>query len=206
MKLSRLLSPLGFGFLSLLALPLFAGDESRTVRIDLNAEKDLVKLAVDATSDGARAANSEWRKEKADYWITAVFPSDSRWGESSITFTPATSGRVVIILKGPYIRGANSDSPLKLVWAYFDEIRATGAIVQNPGFEELQGEKPVAWYRQPTPNGVKLPPESLADLDPIQPDKGRFAARVWHHSSYSQAIQVEAGKPVTLTFRHRLYD
>lgn len=206
MKLLRLFPLPGLGFLSLLALPLFAGEEARTVRIDLNAEKDSVKLAVNATSDGARAGNSEWRKDKMDYWITAVFPSEARWGESSLTFTPAASGRVVIILKGPYVRSAGADSPLKLIWAYFDEIHATGAVVANPGFEQLQDDKPASWYRQPAPSGVKLPPESLADLDPIQPAEGRFSARVWHHSSFSQAIQVEAGKPVTLTFRHRLYD
>lgn len=207
MKLRFPLLPLAAFLLSLAALPLRAADDSKTVRIDLNAEKDAVKLAVNGTSDGARAGNSEWRKDKMAYWITAVFPSETtRWTEGTLTFTPETSGRVVIILKGPYVRGSGGESPLKLIWAYFDEVHASGATILNPGFEDLQGERPVAWYRQPPPAGVTLPPESLADLDPTHPAAGRFCARVWHHSAYSQAIQVEAGKTVTLTFRHRLYD
>lgn len=207
MKLRFSPLPAALALLALSALPLRAFEESRTVRIDLNAEKDAVKLVVDATSEDARAKNSEWRKDKMDYWITAVFPSEgSRWSEGSLTFTPQSSGRVVIILKGPYARLQGSSGPARLVWVYFDEVRATGATVLNPGFEELEGNRPANWYRQPPPTGVTLEPESMADLDSTQPAKGRFCARVWHHSAYSQAIQVEAGKPVTLTFRHRLYE
>ncbi len=192
--------------LGLAALPSRA-NEARSVRIDLSAEKDELKLVPGAVSEGASAKNSAWRKEKQDYWITAVFPSAAdKWLSGSITFTPQGSGRVLVMLKGPYVRVSPGSPQLRTVWAYFDEVLATGATVRNPGFEELQGERPAVWYRLPPPAGVNLQPETLADIDSTQPAEGRFSARVWHHSGYAQAIEVQAGVPVTITFRHRLHE
>ena len=183
-----------------------SASEAHSVRIDFNGESQGVTLKVNGTSPGAQAKNSEWRKDKAPFWITANFPSRAEaWGEGSITFTPAASGRVVVILKGPYVRQAGG-AGARVVWVYFDDLRVTGARLVNPGFEEVQANRPVGWYRPPPPTGVTLTPELMADLDTTQPAEGRVCARVWHNSNLSQAIEVTAGQPVTLVFRHRLYE
>lgn len=193
-----------FALILLVSAPLRA-DESKTVRIDLNGETQGVELSVDAASPGAMAKNSEWRKDKARFWITASFPSRAEaWTEGSITFTPSVTGRVVVILKGPYVRQPGGGA--RVVWVYFDDLRVTGARLANPGFEEVQGNRPVGWYRPPPPTGATVTPETMADLDATQPAEGKFCARVWHNSNLTQAMDVTAGQPVTLVFRHRLYD
>jgi hypothetical protein len=180
--------------------------EENSVRIDFNGEAQGVTLKVNGASAGAVAKNSEWRKEKAPFWVTAIFPSRAAtWSEGSITFTPAVTGRVVVILKGPYVRQKEIGGA-RVVWVYFDDLRVTGARLVNPGFEEIQANRPVGWYRPPPPAGVTLADELMADLDTTQPAEGRVCARVWHNSNYSQAIDVTAGQPVTLVFRHRLYE
>ncbi len=204
------MNPFASRFCSALALLLLVSaplraDESRTVRIDFNGEAQGVALAVNGASPGAMAKNSEWRKDKAEFWITATFPSRAEsWSEGSITFTPSVTGRVVVILKGPYVRQQGAGA--RVVWVYFDDLRVTGARLVNPGFEEVQGNRPVGWYRPPPPTGATVTPETMADLDATQPAEGKFCARVWHNSNYSQAMDVTAGQPVTLVFRHRLYD
>ena len=183
-----------------------AASEDRSVRIDLNGEGQAVALRVNATSPGAQAKNSEWRKDKAPYWVTALFPSRSEaWSEGSLTFTPSISGRVVVMLKGPYVRQTPAGGA-RPVWVYFDDLRSTGAKLVNPGFEEIQAGRPTGWYRPPPPAGATLPPELTADIDTTQPAEGKARARVWHNSFDSQAIEVTAGQPVTLVFRHRLYE
>lgn len=207
MKLFKHGAVVALGWLMICAsAAISCASEADSVRIDFNGEAQGVVLKLNGTSPGAQAKNSEWRKDKAPFWITATFPSRAEvWGEGSITFTPATTGRVVVILKGPYVRQEGGDG-VRVVWVYFDDLRVTGARLVNPGFEEVQAHRPVGWYRPPPPAGVTLAPEFLADLDTTQPAEGRACARVWHNSNYSQAIDVTAGQPVTLVFRHRLYE
>ena len=117
------------------------------------------------------------------------------WSNITISFTPSQDESVEIILNGPWT-GGKDGKPLRqeILW---DSIQATGATIENPGFETQTDGTPTGWKSSYGPylKSGEWP------LDTIEPMEGKNVAATWHNRPLSQIIQVKAGQLVTLQFQ-----
>jgi len=189
----------GFLICGVLFAGLSAGraDFPDDARIDLIGDKEQVEIEVNGASPGAKAVHAEWRGDMAPYQINATFPASDKWEEGFIKFVPKKSGLVVISLAGPHLKKGSSEAPQ--VWVGYDDIRAEGAQLKNGSFEQVDpGGAVSGWYR---PGGAAQNESRFEQKDAAD---GKTFAVVWHNARIQQSIQVEEGKPVTLTFKMRL--
>lgn len=112
-----------------------------------------------------------------------------QWTKASFTFLPGASGKVMIKLGAKWFDPRDEK---RLV--YFDDIQVTGVTLQNPGFEEAEDGNIVGW---------EIGSRKTKSLAPA--DGGRDGGKCLKLCLYDfaflyQNIEVEADKPVTVTF------
>ena len=172
-------------------------DERDDARIDLIAEKDQIEMVVQKTSEGATARHADWRKEMAPYYVVVLFPAAAEWKTASITFLPKGTGKVVLNLTGPNVKGKNKVP--ETIWIAYDDVKAEGTTIENGSFELLlPSGQPKGWYVPPYQTDLFGSVKKSGAAD------GLNYIVVWHNYRYAQSLNVTEGKPVTLTFRYRL--
>lgn len=198
--------------LSLFILPILntvhAAPAVRMARIEVAGSwsSDQVDLDIDSVSEGGKATPANWAGADPAKHMIIEFPATAGWKEASFTFKPHKSGRVVIALLGSYYRVNSSSKELYPILISYDDIKVEGATLKNPSFEDSDATgKPADWNLTDTENS--LPPiddRNRAMVVTGNAVNGEKALRVWHNSRATQSLQVEAEKPVTISFSYRL--
>ncbi len=162
-------------FVTLFVFALAVSASPLTIRMDIEAKSGTLA----PRSKGIRFAG--WLKEKKETTLicTENF-SEEQWRTCTFSFVPAQSGKVVLLLRGPYGKPSQ--------WVLYRNIRWNGKPVPNGDFSQgLNG-----WSVQKSSGGVAALVEDPA-LSPAGP-----SVRVWHNGHLSREFPVEAGKTVTL--------
>ena len=116
-----------------------------------------------------------------------------RWETMRISFVPVRDGTVALFLMGRYQTKSKETGQYEPLWACFDAIEVTGAVLENADFEEAEGKRPAHWE----------------GLGKYVADAGRAAsgsgyALGWLRAGLHQpGIKVKAGQPVTLKVKVR---
>lgn len=133
-------------------------------------------------------------------------PATASWQQGSMVILPSQSGYISVALLGPYIRVNPETKELRPVFVEYDDVQSDVAVIKNGGFEQASSDGSLAAW-------------SVGDIRSSNPaiddtNRGRVVAgeapegerflRVWHSSRFYQAIYVEEGVPMTLTFMYRL--
>lgn len=197
--------------LTLVALTtLHAAPAVRTARVEIigSWSSDPVDLDVDNVSEGGKATGANWAGTDPAKHMIIEFPANAGWKQASITFIPHKTGRVALSLLGTYSRVSPSSKELTPVFIAYDDFKVEGATIKNPSFEASDADgKPDDWTINNSTEG--LPPiddRNRAKIVTGNAVDGEKALRVWHNSRANQTLQVEAEKPVTITFSYRLTD
>lgn len=115
------------------------------------------------------------------------------WTETAIMFLPNASGSISIRLSGPYEKSTNG-----IVYRednLWDKIEITGATITNGSFEEVTGNRPIAWvYGGGTVNSA-----------PVKAFDGHYYARTSHDKALEQKFDVKANTPVVVKVRARSF-
>lgn len=162
--------------LLLLQVPLAA----QMARIDVVSSDNKVGMVFADASEGVSVVQALWlgdlNKDKRLSAETAVVPQE--WAERSFTFTPKATGALQIELMGP----SEAERP----WMEFAALSAQGATLQNSDFSRRDAKG--------LPEGWRLAGQATAL---------KAGVKVNHDNRASQSVAVEAGKPVTITFKAR---
>ncbi len=194
----------GFWAVSLMVV---RASEEKLARLDISGLlKTPVPIEILSVSEGGRGAQAEWVGVNRDKMITAQFPATTDWQQASVTFKPAKSGGVVLQFLAPFVRVAEGEKALKVIFMDYDAVRADGAAVLNGSFESVDSKgQPKSWA--PNDNDSSNPPLEETNrarvLSGEAADGSKFV-RVWHNSRYIQIIIVEENVPVTVHFSYRL--
>ncbi len=177
--------------------------QENTARLDIAASPATpTNLEIVTTSDGGRAdwSGAQWQN------ITAHFPAGPDWRVGSITFRPQSSGRVSLNLSGPWVRLDAATRLLKVIRIDYDDVRASGALLLNGGFEDTFSTGEIRnWFLSGAANSnPAVSDDNRASLVHGDAAEGVKFVRVWHNSRFGQSIDVMAGAPVTITFSYRL--
>lgn len=188
----------------LFALSAFpARAQENLARIEIAASPATpINLEIVSTSDGGRAdwSGDNWQK------VTAHFPAGPDWRSATLTFKPQNSGRLSLNLSGPWVRLDAPTRLLKVVRIDYDDVRVSGALLLNGGFEETFSTGEIRnWFTSHTANSnPAVSDANRAALVHGNAAEGVKFVRVWHNSRFGQSIDVMAGTPVTVTFSYRL--
>lgn len=177
-----------------------AAADIQTARIDIDGVKELVKLDGAKLLDGSKGGTSAatWLPDEAKRpcYLVANFSTPIKvWTEVGFTFTPATAGKVLLTLRGPWKKKAGDTKDIELLPVTYDNIRVEGATLVNGSFEEgtPNAEQPIKGWWMGAKDGY---PKIVAD--PGAAKDGAKAVAAWHNGSLSQTIEVKAGTPVTV--------
>ncbi|PAW77896.1 MAG: hypothetical protein B9S32_09870 [Verrucomicrobia bacterium Tous-C9LFEB] len=136
------------------------------------------------------------------------FPITHTWKQFSFTITPKKSGRILILILGPYVLAAPDKSTRELtpMFVCYDDFKVEGTEFKNGGFEKIdKAHNPIYWDDNTVSTSNPPIDDNLrARLEDDNAPEGRYYARVWHNSRYLQALTIEQGTPVTITFYSRL--
>lgn len=110
-----------------------------------------------------------------------------RWRTFSFRFTPKADARATLFLMG------SPDA-----WTYYDDLRAEGVRLVNPGFEERSEKENTTpgWGVQRDKGAAVLRPADGAA-------EGMFAAKAHSDARVMQSLSLKKDVPVTITFRAR---
>lgn len=202
------LAPLGLGLLLVTLVSLHAAPTSRTARLEFSPSADLVEIEIDAVSDGGKASAAHWPGTDPTKHMVVELPATTGWRQATITLHGNKSGRVMFTLMGPYARVSPNEKDLHTIFIAYDDIKVDGAPIKNGDFEAaVDNGVPADWRLFDVP--TSLPPvteKNRASVLTSGTSEGQKAVRVWHNSRLSQPLQIEAGKPVTITLSYRLLD
>lgn len=155
--------------------------------------------------DGGQAAASGGG---GDTNVFVNFPITHAWKQFSFTITPKKSGRVLVLILGPYILATPDKGTRELtpVFVCYDDFKVEGAEFKNGGFEKIdKAHNPIYWDDNTVATSNPPIDDNLrAALGDDNAPEGRYYARVWHNSRYLQSLTIEQGTPVTITFYARL--
>ncbi len=185
-----------------------AAPAARTARVEIvgNWSSDAVDLDVDSVSEGGKATGANWPGTDPAKHVIIEFPANAGWKQASFTFIPHKTGRVALSLLGAYVRISSESKELIPVLIAYDDFKIEGATLKNPSFETADATgNPENWRVNNSTEG--LPPiddRNRAKILTGNVVDGEKALRVWHNSRVHQSLQVEAEKPVTITFSYRL--
>ena len=163
-------------------------EERTEARIDIGGVQDRneIKPGTISNQKTGRSVNATWGDEDQKKCIlVTAFASTDQWQQDSFTFTPSKPGIVSMHLRGCWRENGGHDFVL------FDDIRIEGAepTSQNLDFEKgLEG-----WVMD---KNIKA--EASTDAH-----GGKTAAKVSHDAYLMLPLNVEAGKPVKITFWYK---
>lgn len=136
------------------------------------------------------------------------FPLTHNWKQFTLTITPKNNGRILVLILGPYapLNPGSGSRELSTIFVHYDDFKVEGAELKNGSFEKLdKARNPIYWDDNTTDASNPPITDSLraAVSDDGAPD-GKYYARVWHNSRYLQALTMQEGVPITITFYARL--
>ena len=200
------LAPLGLLLATLVSL--HAAPANRTARLEFSPSADQVEIEIDAVSDGGKASAAHWAGTDPTQHMVVELPATTGWRQATITFHGKKSGRVMFTLMGPYARVSPNEKDLHQIFVAYDDIKVDGSPIKNGDFEATdENGVPSGWRLFDVPSS--LPPITEKNRGGVLTSgasEGQKAVRVWHNSRLSQPLQIEAGKPVTITLSYRLLD
>ncbi|MBN8526628.1 MAG: hypothetical protein J0M02_14945 [Planctomycetes bacterium] len=171
---------------------------AEAVRIDLDATAAGIRLEAAAPAAGTKTSVGQgtWIADPAKqacFLSVRSALAAKAWTQVGCTFTPAASGKVVVILRGPWSKPAVAGEAAAPIPVSYDAVTVQGAVLANGSFEEKGAEasQPYAGWKAVTAAGYPRPAGAAKD--------GSAAVSVWHDGHLSQVIEVTAGSPVTLT-------
>lgn len=130
---------------------------------------------------------------KAGYGFSCYLPLPANtWKQVGIRFTPASDGKLTLILMSKYLSINKTNA---VIISYWDGIEAQGVEIANPDFEDADGTAPRGWTRS-SAKDTKLEATVIDDKRFVR--SGDRSIRVWHDSKFTQVITVKAGVPVTI--------
>ena len=160
-------------------------------RLDIDGVRDKVRLEplkADNVSNKipAKISHCSWRGVSAAYTVSAsimILPGTR--SKVRIEFMPLTSGKLKLMLMGPYVGGRQ----LPQASVYWDNLVITGAKLLNTDFETQSGWKQSGSRKDNIGYGLIRAPEWF----------GRgMCAKVWHNSRLEQNIKVTEGERVVI--------
>jgi hypothetical protein len=162
--------------------------KSGYARFSINGSKSKINFTPGTASAGGSVQNIHWGSpaEQKQALIVEV-PLTSGWNEFSFSFTPDKDGQVQLDLIGQDKNG--SDNKKMAIYTFYDDITATGAELENGGFESLDGDNPAGWwFWNPDANH---PAQIVCDTNA---HGGKYFAAAWIQGAVVQNINVKADK------------
>lgn len=145
--------------------------------------RDNVTLSFDGGDEGVLGEYADWLKADREKRLIVRAPAGEVWSKTSFTFTPKSSGSVVLIL----MSDSNADNAI----VCYDGLSATGAQIVNGDFEAADEKGGLAQWQ---PLGAPLYDGSAADAH-----DGKAYVKCSGKNRFNQTVKVEGGKPVTLS-------
>lgn len=164
-----------------------AGDKKVEGRLDVDGTARGIALKKTAVEPDGWVVQASWLKHKNNQYLIGQFPSFKEWRKAGFTFTPAKTGTVKL-----YFRGRHSALPQ--TWTLIDDVEVDGMPLENSSFEE--GEQ--GWH-------FDASGKERAQLT-TGGRNGSNAAKVTHNCRLIRRIDVKAGKPVNVTYWHKIAD
>ena len=160
-------------------------------RIDIVGQgKPSIGLVYESGNAKMVGTKADWQKNDMDKRLIVTAPVTKEWQTYEFTFTPKNSGAIDIILLSNF-----SGHPSYLVW--FDNLKVSGATLINGSLEDLNTQgQPQGWSQNNSP---------LVMTDG-NAQEGKVYAKVSHARRLIQRVNVEQGKPITVTFSARVGD
>lgn len=175
-------------FLLLLGALTLSAQTPSGARIDINGIEAKVTYDNLSTLDGQGKVDIYgWDADNGLYSLYTDFtlPPDT-WTQIGFSFTPLADGEVTLIMRGVYYKPDTAEVNLP-VYVYYDVIEATGAMVQNGDFEEMdEAGELKGWSKA----------ELVRDAKYVK--SGQQSIKTWHNVPVSQKITVKANQPVTI--------
>jgi hypothetical protein len=187
-------NPLSFVFFHCFLASIALASEAR---IDLQGSPDQT-VPVDSAAQNftlgreCTFAKATWARAGASYPFITEIPLDPNTTQKiGITFTPTASGSVELSLRGPNRTGRNNE-PGPRVSIFWSTLELNGATFADG----LPADSLEAWQinvikGEREDSGVVPAPKWLSE--------NGAALKVWHDAAARRVLNVEAGKPVTLT-------
>lgn len=184
-----MLSKLGLTGLTMIAV-VGAMAQTAECRIDISGMgTPKVGMVFDRGSADVTGAKADWLKADMDKRLMVSAPMTASWKEYTFTFTPKTSGAVDLMLMG--------NGTGKRYWVWFDSLKVSGATLNNGSLEQLNGKGvPEGW-------ATLKSPQVMTDG---KAQDGKTYVKVTHDQRLMQRLNVEQGKPVTVSFFARIGD
>ncbi len=145
-------------------------------------------IEVIEVGNGAKIANQSGGSVTIDQVVTG-----GEWTSASIKFKTTADTEVRLRLSARYTQ-------MDDMWVFIDNVKAVGAEVQNPDFEEGSGTAaPSGW------KFIKSPSGGLATRvsDPSKAASGESFVRVSHGSPVIQTVHIPKDTEVTISFSAR---
>ncbi len=162
-------------------------------RIDVNST---IRLEPGAENPDCKVEFMNWKPEairRQNLVISTREPVSSEYRKIRFTFVPKEDGKVVLSLRGPYLK--STAGPIKVMIDY-DEVSAEGAEIPNGGFETAgKNGVPAGWRF----GGDKETPARVIS----EAASGKNAVRVWFNGLANCTLTVRKDVPVTLSMMVR---
>lgn len=170
-------------------------------RIDLIGRQS-ADFEVTKQPEGGSASPAYWANNNTEKNVTIEFSTSSNWQQKTFTILPKTSGRLLFLLTGPHVVVNPATKELTPVFIHFDDFKVEGAILKNGSFEKTdRTENPADWNENSvSTSNPPIDDKLRAGISHEGPQDGKNFVRVWHNSRYIQAIDMEQGVPVTVSF------
>lgn len=162
-------------------------------RVDIAGEMEL--LSPVAVTPGASCGHMPWLTGDAvkRNLFARMNQVNDKWQRLEVSFTPATSGKIRLILRGQYLRVNNAVVPR---FSCYDDVRVNGTPLENGNFESGAEH----WEAL---TAVNAKPVATVSSDPSFAQEGKSYAIVWHDSSWARYIPVEGGQKTTISLYFR---
>jgi hypothetical protein len=165
--------------------------EKAAVKIDIDGTKNQIELKPDVCQNVAMH-NPKWLGDKKQFYLSATSKATvgSYWQEFFISFIPQQSGKVKLILRGPWHKPEKAEKNLP-VWVAYDNLEIIGADSQNTDFELESVSGIFDGWSGDQANMVRGASDAKS---------GKNYIKVWHDSPFTQEITVQKGKLVSIKF------
>ena len=167
--------------------------QNRNVNIRILGIKERVPMTPGKSDQGLGTSNPGWVQEDTrQYYIVAIGGSvGEEWAAYEFSFIPEDDGKVTLQLMGPFMDPETTQGTPP-IWVAYDNLAVTGADVENPDFENGDGQGSL--------DGWNSKPENLV-MNSGGAQSGKNYVRVSHDKNVRQDIQVKKGQEVTIKFQ-----
>ena len=172
--------------LAVVVTGLFAETPAR-IKIDIDGRTEKIICGDVKTASSLKSSNPQWLETALrPYYLIVESSKDitDQWEEFEFAFTPDKSGVVNLNLRGVWTQKN------VVRWIGYDHFRISGAKLENPSFEQVNGEIVTSWK-------VSSLNQRLNRKDA---GEGKNYLDCAHDFIVSQGLSVTAKKPVTIRF------